>query len=76
MCCYLIGNVRSSDSNTPGALDGGSSKLPVDSDKWQCPLSLFLTVPYRFKKAPMLPVEFKKRPYSCRIQNANADRIA
>ena len=35
---------------------------PVDFKKWQCPLSLILKCPCRFKGSSVSPVDFKKWP--------------
>ena len=43
-----------------GSLDAGSPMSPVDSKKWQCPLSLFFLNSCRFLNSPMSPVDFKK----------------
>ena len=39
-----------------------SPMLPVDFRKWQCPLSRYFKLSYRFQCSLMSPVEFQKRP--------------
>ena len=59
--------VSSQREGMEGPLMVGSPMSPVDSKKWQCPLSLYFRFSCRLWNSPMSPVDFKKWQFPLRL---------